>query len=67
LYWDSDFRPGWRIIAVGAFADPTFPKPSVSVFEESKHAWVQLPKGMKHAQFGLVSSAGKVNSVLRDD
>ena len=34
LYWDGDFRPGWCVIAVGAFADPTFPPPSVSVFEE---------------------------------
>jgi hypothetical protein len=67
LYWDGDFRPGWCVIAVGAFADPTFPPPSVSVFEESKHAWLQLPDGMKHAQRGLVSSAAKVVGEPRDD
>jgi hypothetical protein len=52
LYWEGDFRPGWCVVAVGAFADPTFPPPSMSLFEESKHTWVQLPDGMKHAQRG---------------
>lgn len=31
-------------IAVGAFADPSFPAPQVSVYD-SRHAWVQLPPG----------------------
>jgi hypothetical protein len=39
----------------------------MSVFEESKHAWVQLPDGMKHAQHGLVSSAAKGDAQPRDD
>src|SRR3954451_19438200 len=60
VYWNGDFRPDWYIIAVGAFADPTFPPPSVSVFEESKHAWIQLPDGIRHSQRGLVSSVAKV-------
>ena len=67
LYWEGDFRPGWCVVAVGAFADPTFPPPSMSVFEESKHAWVQLPDGMKHAQRGLLSSAAKVDAEPRHD
>lgn len=36
------------IIPVGAFADPQFPAPSFSVYEERKHAWVLLPDGMEH-------------------
>jgi hypothetical protein len=48
LYWDADVRPDWYLVAVGAFADPDFPPPSLSIFEESKHAWTRLPDGMKH-------------------
>lgn len=32
-------------IPVGAFADPEFPSPTVSVWEERKHAWVSSPPG----------------------
>jgi hypothetical protein len=32
-------------VAVGAFADPGFPPPSVSVYECRRHPWVQLPPG----------------------
>ena len=33
-------------VAVGAFVDPSFPPPRVSVYESRRHAWVQLPDGM---------------------
>lgn len=33
-------------VAVGAFADPTFPPPKVSVYDCRRHPWVQLPPGM---------------------
>lgn len=36
--------PGMCNIPVGAFADPRFPAPVVPIFEESKHAWVAVPK-----------------------
>jgi hypothetical protein len=32
-------------VAVGAFADPGFPAPSVSVYEIRRHPWVRLPPG----------------------
>jgi hypothetical protein len=35
-------------IPVGAFADPGFPSPSVSVYESRKHGWVAVPDGMEH-------------------
>jgi hypothetical protein len=34
-------------VAVGAFADPTFPPPRNSVYERRRHAWVQLPAGIR--------------------
>ena len=30
-------------VAVGAFADPTFPAPEVSVYDSRRHSWVHLP------------------------
>jgi hypothetical protein len=32
-------------VAVGAFADPGFPVPQVSVYDCRRHPWVQLPPG----------------------
>jgi hypothetical protein len=34
-------------IAVGAFADPNFPAPRVSVYDIRRHPWVQLPPSTK--------------------
>jgi len=33
-------------VAVGAFADPSFPAPRVSVYDSRRHSWVQLPQAM---------------------
>jgi len=33
-------------VAVGAFADPTFPPPQSSVYDSRRHPWVQLPAGI---------------------
>jgi hypothetical protein len=35
-------------IPVGAFADPTFPPPAFSVYEERMHSWVKMPDDMEH-------------------
>jgi hypothetical protein len=35
-------------IPVGAFADPSFPAPSISVYEERMHAWVHMPSDITH-------------------
>jgi hypothetical protein len=33
-------------VAVGAFADPDFPAPQLSLYECRRHAWVQMPAGI---------------------
>jgi hypothetical protein len=33
-------------VPLGAFADPEFPVPSFSVYEERMHSWVSLPAGV---------------------
>ena len=40
LWFYSARDPNRVGIAVGAFADPDFPKPDRTVFDESKHGWV---------------------------
>ena len=35
-------------IPVGAFAEPGFPAPTFSVYEDRKHAWVGLPGKIEH-------------------
>ena len=35
-------------VPVGAFADPDFPAPRVSVWEDRMHPWVGLPDGIEH-------------------
>ncbi|MGI8505432.1 MAG: hypothetical protein ACR2MK_01270 [Solirubrobacteraceae bacterium] len=35
-------------IPVGAFADPAFPPPQVSVWEERKHGWGVVPDEAEH-------------------
>ena len=34
-------------VAVGAFGDPTFPAPQVSVYDCRRHPWVELPPGTR--------------------
>lgn len=46
LYFFSSRDPNRVGVAVGAFADPAFPAPQRSVFDESKHAWIALPADM---------------------
>jgi len=49
VYWRADRMPGMIGVAVGAMADPNFPAPVRSIFEQSKHAWVELDvAGLEH-------------------
>lgn len=48
VYYTMDRLPDAVGIAVGAFADPSFPAPAVSVYEARKHAWVTLPDDVEH-------------------
>ncbi len=35
-------------IPIGAFAEPTFPMPKFSVYEERMHSWVRMPEDIEH-------------------
>jgi hypothetical protein len=43
-HYEMEGVPDVIAIPVGVFADPTFPAPRVSVYEERKHAWVSVPE-----------------------
>lgn len=43
VFWEPERRPDFIAVAVGAFADPSFPAPSQAVFDERRHPWVALP------------------------
>jgi hypothetical protein len=44
VYWEAERFPGLIIVAVGAFADPSFPAPKHSVWERRRHDWVRMPR-----------------------
>ena len=48
VYFQIRQMPEVMAIAAGAFADPGFPSPSFSVYEERKHAWVDIPGEVEH-------------------
>ena len=58
VYWKADSLPTMMAVAVGAIADPNYPAPVRSVFERSKHAWVEISDAEHFQQ----SSAPKKSS-----
>ncbi len=45
LFHTEDGNDTHVSVAVGAFADPRFPPPQVSVYDCRRHPWVALPPG----------------------
>ncbi len=50
LFHQEDGRPDFVGVSVGAFADPEFPAPEVSIHELRRHRWVAPPKGAARFQ-----------------
>jgi hypothetical protein len=48
VYYQLDGVPDAIAVAVGAFADPEFPAPKISVYEARRHAWAQTPEDVEH-------------------
>ena len=49
LYYRAAAFPDLIAVAVGAFADRTFPPPHYSAFEDRKHPWVEIAgPGIEH-------------------
>jgi hypothetical protein len=48
VYWEPDGLPDFVVVAVGAFADPAFPPPTVSVYEARRHGWALPGLDLEH-------------------
>ena len=44
VFWTLATVPAAIAVPIGAFADPTFPPPTVSVYGSRRHPWVSLPE-----------------------
>jgi hypothetical protein len=55
IYWKADNLPSLIGVAVGALANPEYPAPVRSVFEQSKHNWVQIDGAVGHFQQSSVA------------
>jgi hypothetical protein len=48
VYWALQGPEEYIAIPVGAFAEPGFPRPAFSVYEERMHSWVRMPDDIEH-------------------
>jgi hypothetical protein len=48
VFYTTEDAPGIVAVPVGAFADPSFPAPTISVWEERQHSWLRLPNDIEH-------------------
>jgi hypothetical protein len=67
VFYTTADAPDVIAVPVGAFADPSFPPPTVSVYESRRHPWVALPPGVETdeawAQLGPLYDAGEYDEV----
>jgi hypothetical protein len=46
IFWEGGYsNPDFRGVAVGCFADPSFPPPQTFFFSSNKPSWLSLPAG----------------------
>lgn len=48
VLWEATKREGQIALAVGMFADPSFPPPARSIYEDTKHPWLAFTAEMTH-------------------
>ena len=48
VFYTTEGQPDLVAVPIGAFADPSFPAPTVSVYESRMHPWLVLPDGIEH-------------------
>ncbi len=59
VYSLSERQPGRIGVSVGAFGDPDFQMPQRSVFEVSKHSWIDLKTQIEGFELGRDSSRSR--------
>lgn len=48
VYYTAEGLEGFVAVPVGAFADPSFPGPAISVYDDRMHPWVTMPANVEH-------------------
>ncbi len=48
VYYQLGEVPDAIAVPVGAFADPGFPSPRISVYEARQHCWASVPEDVEH-------------------
>ncbi|MDQ3859791.1 MAG: GFA family protein [Actinomycetota bacterium] len=48
VFYTTATAPDAVAVPVGAFADPSFPPPTVSVYESRRHPWLSVPAAIEH-------------------
>jgi hypothetical protein len=69
VFFDGDRDPNSYGITVGSFADPKFPRPTFSIFEEAMHPWIEVatvtdrfPQGATRLPTGVAPPAAGARS-----
>ena len=47
VFYTEPTEPDLVVVSVGSFADPTFPPPTESGYDEHRHHWVRLPDSVQ--------------------
>jgi hypothetical protein len=47
VYWEAERFADWIAVAVGAFADPSFPGPTYAGFERRRHGWLEMSSHLR--------------------
>jgi hypothetical protein len=67
VFYTEPDEPDLVVVMVGAFADPSFPRPRESGYGDRRHPWVALPEGIEHdeawSQLRGLYEAGKFDEV----
>lgn len=62
VFWYAEFAADLIGIAIGAFADPSMPWPTLSVSETTRHSWVTLGHQLDHFGHQPELSGGSVSA-----
>jgi hypothetical protein len=50
VFYDTAAAPDVVAVPIGAFADPAFPAPTVSVYGSRRHPWLTVPDSIEHEE-----------------
>jgi hypothetical protein len=69
VFYTEPTAPDLIVVAVGSFADPTFPPPTDSGYDSRRPAWVQLPDSIRTfapMQCVIHGDPGPFNTIFED-